>query len=296
MRNFFVVVSLLLFLNTSFAQTTFTAKDSLLIVPVDSTKVDKKWDVAVDIASRYIWRGQSWGGNYPVLQPSFNYAITNKLRVGIWATTNFQNDFLENDGTTPKSYHEFDVGLSYQLTNFLTLEVWDYYWPALQRMENVDTNYFNYGPNGVKTIDASLAFDFSEGYKLAFTGTISTLVGGNDYRYNADDSSFTRNYTTYIEMGYHFPDIFALSSSKFLQKIDAHPMIGAVINNQAQYYTYADYNKPSVINIALSLTREFQTNQNTTIPVVLSYTHNAATANTEVYGKNFLLAGISFWY
>jgi hypothetical protein len=97
-------------------------------------------------------------------------------------------------------------------------------------------------------------------------------------------------------MGYHFSDIFALSSSKFLQKIDAHPVIGAVINNQAQYYTYADYNKPSLINIALSLTREFQTNQNTTIPVVLSYTHNAATANTEVYGKNFLLAGISFWY
>jgi len=231
-----------------------------------------------------------------VIQPSFNYAITKKLSIGIWATTNFHKEYYENDGNTQKGYHEFDIGLSYSLNEFLTIQLWDYYWPALQQTEDVDPNYFNYGPDGVKTVDASIVFDFSDGYRLAFDGTVSTIIGGNDYRYDGDGTTPTRNYTTYVEAGYHFPDIFAIFSTKFLEKIDFHPVIGAVINNEAEYYTYADYNRPSFVNLALNLTREFQIGDSITMPITLIYTHNAATTNTELYGKDFLTAGISFWY
>ncbi len=296
MRKFYFIVSLILYSNIGVAQRIIILKGAPSLVTADSIKSGKRWDIEVDLASRYIWRGQSWGGNYAVVQPSFNYGITKKLSVGIWATTNFQKDYFENDGIKQKSYHEFDIGLSYQLTSFLSIQVWDYYWPALQQMKSVNTNYFNYGADGVKTVDATAVFDFSEGYKLAFDGTISTLIGGNDYRYNSDGTTLKRNYTTYLQLGYQFPDIFAVFSTKFLEKIDAHPVVGAVINNEAEYYTYADYTKPSLVNIALSLTRKFQINDYITIPVTLSYIRNAATANTELYGKNFLIGGISFWY
>jgi len=39
------------------------SKDSSTIESVKGT-----WNMNLDIASRYIWRGQSWGGDYPVLQ------------------------------------------------------------------------------------------------------------------------------------------------------------------------------------------------------------------------------------
>jgi len=296
MRKFYFVSLLIILSQLSVAQQSGIPIDSIAQMPVDSSESTKRWDIAVDLTSRYIWRGQSWGGNYQVAQPSFNYAVSNKLSVGIWATTNFQQDYYENDGVTQKGYHEFDLGLTYKLNNFLTLQIWDYYWPALQRMDGVDTDYFNYGPNGVKTIDASAVFDFSDGYQFAFDGIISTIIGGNDYRYIADGTDYSRNYTTYVELGYQFPDIFALFPAKCLQNIDAHPAIGAVLNNEAEYYTYGNYDRPSFVNLALNLTREFQIGESITLPITITYTHNAATANTEIYGKNFLIAGISFWY
>ena len=91
--------------------------DSIVTVQ-DSVEV-RRWEIGAEVLSRYLWRGQSWGGNYPAFQPYVNFAITPALTAGVWATTNFNTQYYELDGITPKGYQEFDFGLSYQLNPFL---------------------------------------------------------------------------------------------------------------------------------------------------------------------------------
>ena len=295
MKTFFTgLVVAFLYSSSLMAQISESVSDS---IQTSETEDTKRWDVALDLVSRYIWRGQSWGGNFMAAQPSFNYAITKKLTIGTWATTNFQKDYYYSDGVTEnKGYQEVDLGLTYQLTNFLSVQLWDYYWPTFEKLEGVDQNYFNYGPDGVQSVDASLVFDFSDGYQFAFDATLSTLVAGNDYRYNADGENPKQNYTTYVEAGYTFANLFDGVSAKTFKNISLHPTVGCVLNNQAEYYTYADYDKPSFVNLALNATREFDLGRGITMPLILNYTHNAANKNTEIYGRDFLTAGISFWY
>lgn len=257
---------------------------------------EKKLSLSVDIVSRYLWRGQCWGGNYVAVQPTIEYAFTPKLTLGFWATTNFKNDYFYPDGVTPgKGYQETDFYVTYQLNDFLQFQVWDYYWPSVEKVEGVDNNFFNYGKDGVKTIDAMLYFDFSEGYKYPFNATISTLVAGNDCRYDSNGENAKQNFTTYLELGYTFT-LFEKSSIKVLQGIELDPVIGAVFNNKAGYYSYADYDKVSFCNMGIKAIKEIDLGKGITMPLSLSYVHNGATQNTETFGKNFLVAGINFSY
>lgn len=261
---------------------------------IDSTQ--KKWDINIDIVSMYLWRGQSWGGRYTAVQPSFNYAVSKRWSVGVWATTNFKKKYYENDGLSPRGYQELDFGITYQIADFMSVSVWDYYWPTYERFEGVDQNYFNYRPNGVKTVDATIEFDFSDGFKYPFNATISTLIGGNDYQFDENNQSYTRNFTTYVEAGYTFSDIFRHLSAKTFRNIDLCPAVGAVLNNKAEYYTYGDYDRISFINLALAMSREFDLGYNIAMPVSVNYTHNAAKANTQIIGKNFVTVGVSFYW
>jgi hypothetical protein len=280
--------ALLLFLSfTAFAQQTNPITDSM-------ATDEKKLTITVDIVSRYIWRGQGWGGNFPAFQPSVNYAITDKWSIGAWATTNFKKDYFYRDGVTPnKGYQEVDLGVSYAPKDFLTIEIWDYYWPAFQKMEGVDRDYFNYGPDGVKTVEAALLFDFSE-YRYRFNATVSTFVAGNDYRYDDNGENPKQNFTTYIEAGYTFEDVLAGISKKTFKDISISPTIGAVLNNQAEYYTSGDYDRVSFVNLALVASREFDLGKGLTMPLALSFIHNAAKANVE--RRDFLTVSVSFSY
>ncbi len=282
-----IVVLLLLFLSfNSFAQEVQISIDS-------STVKVKKWDVSLEIFSRYIWRGQSWGGDYVVFQPAFNYTVSDTWSFGVWATTNLKKDYFYTDGVTPnKGYHEIDFGVTYQINDFMNIQIWDYYWPTLDKMEGTDRRFFNYGPDGVKTVDATLYFDFSEGYNYPFNATISTMIAGNDYRYDSNDENPTQNFTTYVGIGYAFENVFG----NFLKNVVIEPEVGAVLNNQAEYYTYADYDKISLVNLSLKASREFDLGNGLLIPLSLSFTHNAANKNTEAFGRNFLVAGIAVYY
>jgi hypothetical protein len=66
----------------------FTAAAQSNAKPADSLADTKKWDVSIDMVSRYVWRGQLSGDNMAV-QPAFNYACTDKITFMAWATTNF---------------------------------------------------------------------------------------------------------------------------------------------------------------------------------------------------------------
>lgn len=256
-------------------------------VVADSVLKEKKLSWNVDIVSRYLWRGQCWGGNYVALQPSAEYALSPKLAIGSWATTNFKKDYFYPDNETSyKGYHEIDVYVTYQLTDFLQVQLWDYYWPSVARVEGVSNRFFNYGPTSSQTVDAMLYFDFSEGYRYPFNATISTLIAGNDYRYTKNENP-KHNYTTYLELGYTF---------NLFQNIELLASSGVVLNNKAEYYTFADYNKPSLVNLSLKATKEIDLGGDVVMPLSLNYIHNGATKNTDFFGKNFVVAGISFGY
>ncbi len=265
---------------------------------VDTTIVEKekKLELKLDIVSRYLWRGQCWGGDYVALQPTIEYAVTAKLSLGFWATTNFKYDYFYLDGATAyKGYQEMDFYATYQITDYLQVQLWDYYWPSVSKVAGVDNRFFNYGKNGVKTVDATLYFDFSEGYKYPFNVTLSTLVAGNDYRYDDDGNNPKQNFTTYIELGYTIKPFNKLPSNS-IKEIEFAPVIGAVLNNKAGYYSYADYDKVSFVNMGLKVSKEIDLGRGITMPIFINYIHNDAKRNTETFGNNFLVAGISIDY
>lgn len=263
--------------------------------PKDSLGSNKKIALNIDIVSRYLWRGQCWGGDYVAMQPSVEYAVLPKLTLGVWATTNFKNQYFYPDGETYyKGYQEIDFYVNYQINDFLQFQLWNYYWPSVIRVEGVSNKYFEFGLSSSQTVDAMLCFDFSEGYKYPFNATISTLIAGNDYRYDSNENP-KHNYTTYLELGYTF-DFFENSSRKILQNIVLETLAGAVLNNKAEYYTFADYDKPSLVNLEVKATKEFDLGKGIVMPISLDYVHNAATKNTNFFGKDFLVAGISFSY
>ena len=261
-----------------------------------STVPEKKLYLNLDVTSRYLWRGQCWGGNYVAVQPTVEYALTEKLTLGFWATTNFKSDYFYPDGVSAyKGYQEIDFYLYYQLTDFLQFQLWDYYWPSVSRVEGVDNGYFNYGNDGSKTVDATLYFDFSEGYKYPFNATISTLVAGNDFRYDRNGANPKQNFTTYFELGYTLT-LFENSTLKSFHNIEVNPVVSAVLNNKAEYYTYADYDKISWVNLGIGATKEFSLGNGIVMPLSLTFTHNGASKNTEIFGKDFWVATLSLSY
>ncbi|WP_264521944.1 TorF family putative porin [Flavobacterium sp. N1994] len=284
-----------LFLFLVFSSSMYSQENQLKTDSISSEK-EKSISLKLDLVSRYLWRGQCWGGDYVALQPTIEYAITPKLTLGFWGTTNFKSDYFYPDETTfYKGYQEIDFYATYQLNDFLQVQLWDYYWPSVNRVDGVDNRFFNYGNDGVKTVDAILYFDFSEGYKYPFNATISTLVAGNDYQYDNNGENPKQNYTTYFELGYTLT-LFQKSLIKTLQGIELDPFIGAVINNKAAYYNYADYDEVSFCNMGIKATKEIDLGKGISMPLSLNFVHNGAKNNTETFGKNFLVVGISFNY
>lgn len=261
----------------------------------DSIQLKNKWEISLDIMSRYLWRGQSWGGNYPVVQPTIKYSITNKISVGAWATTNFKKDYFYSDGNAFKGYQELDFFVSYKVNKYFTVQLWDYYWPSVEKVEGIDNRFFNYKNNSVKTVDLIVLFDFSDVW-LPFNLTLSSLLVGNDFRYDSNGENPTQNFTTYAEIGYTFENILKKTTKKTFQNIDLQPALGVVFNNQAGYYTAGDYDKPSIVNLSLKVNREFKISKRFSLPVFVNYVYNGAQKNTEIFGRNFVVLGATFCY
>jgi hypothetical protein len=245
--------------------------------------------------NRYIWRGQSWGGNYFVVQPTIEYELNKKITIGVWGTTNFKQDYFYPDGLNSyKGYQEMDLYINYKVNKYLSFQLWDYYWPSVEKVEGVNNSFFNYGNNGVKTIDFIVLLDFSNVWK-PLNVTISTLIAGNDFRYNKEGKDPKQNYTTYLEFGYTFQNILK-NYCKLSQSIDYIPVVGMVFNNQSSYYSAGDYNSVSLVNLGSKLSKDIQIDKKITMPLYFTFTHNASKQNTEFYGRNFFIAGISFKY
>jgi len=279
MKKVILIFGILLSNSIAFAQE--TVKDTIKTESVKGT-----WDLNLDLASRYVWRGQCWGGDFPVAQIYGTYNLSEKWSVGLWATHNFKKEYYDENGTT-KGYQEIDFILNYSVNDFLTISLQDYYWPSTDRQEGVSNNFLNYGNDSSQTIDLMFMFDFTErGLPLWFTS--STFLAGNDFKYKDEfDEKGKQNYTTYLESGYNFEAPYGINLA---------PVVGVVLNNKAQYYSYGDYDKPSFVNLGCKVSKEFKLSESVVMPVWLNYTYNAANAreNFGLLGHQFLVAGVTF--
>ena len=151
----------------------FAQNDSIAKPPTEEKeKPEPKFTAAVDVVYPYLWRGVRYNGDRVAFQSTLNYAISDKLSFGLWATTNFSN--------AADAYNEFDWSISYQLTPIMSIMLNDYYWPATKKAQQEDSinsrdNYFDYSEGSAQTLDISLVFDFSE-KRVPFDFLFSTLI------------------------------------------------------------------------------------------------------------------------
>jgi Bacterial protein of unknown function (Gcw_chp) len=261
------------------------AQDATVAPTPEAEEAEPKFTAAIDVVYPYLWRGVRYYGNKVAFQPYMDYSITDKLSVGVWATTNFSN--------AADAYNEYDWSISYQLTPIMSIMLADYYWPATKN--NLDwerSSYFDYSEGSAQTLDLCLLFDFSEkGVPIDFQW--STLIGGNDYKYDAEGNP-TRAFSSYAEVGYTYS----------LEKagIDFRPFVGAAVINGGYYG--ADANGEAgftFTNVGLNISKEFKISENYSLPVFVGYTNNDygvqefdGDGNLTKTVRNFFSCGVTF--
>jgi hypothetical protein len=256
-----------------------------------------KLTAAVDVVYPYLWRGVKYYGDRIAFQPYANYAVTDKLTLGVWGSTNLSEQ--------ANSYNEFDWSVTYAVTPVLKVMVSDYYWPATKANGGSRTNYFNYEANSAQTLDLSIMLNFTDkGIPVDFLW--STIFGGADYKnmeYDANDNYIAgtgkRAYSSYAELGYTW-------SPKSVG-LDIRPFIGAVINNGGYYPATGDDSDNDgnldikafqFTNSGVNIAKVFHLNGGYDFPVFVRYTYNDnGFANPNTLGepmKNFFSAGMTF--
>lgn len=106
MKKVVLILALMLTSSLTFAQ------DKPAVEPVEE-EAEPKFTAAVDVVYPYLWRGVRYYGDKVAFQPYLNYSVTDKLSVGLWATTNFSD--------AADAYNEFDWSISYQISPVVSI-------------------------------------------------------------------------------------------------------------------------------------------------------------------------------
>ncbi|TRX41323.1 TorF family putative porin [Flavobacterium restrictum] len=235
------------------------AQDAPVTAPAETEAPEPKLTAAVDVVYPYLWRGIKYYGDKIAFQPYLNYAVTDKLSVGVWATTNFSN--------AADAYNEFDWNISYQISPIVKVMLSDYYWPATKKnMDWERSSYFDYSEGSAQSLDLSILLDFSDkGIPLDFQW--NTFIGGGDYKYDADGNVDGRAFSSYAEVGY----------TKTFESvgIDVRPFVGAVVINGGYYGADASGKSGFTFsNVGVNVAKELKVAKNYSIPVFVRYTNN----------------------
>ncbi len=260
------------------------AQESVKEAPVEPGAAEPKFTAAVDVVYPYLWRGIKYNADLVAFQPYMNYSFTDRLSVGVWATTNFSK--------AADAYNEYDWNIAYQLTSVVKVMLSDYYWPATKKAHEDDSlnsrdSYFDYSEGSAQTLDLSVLFDFSErGIPLDFQW--NTIIGGNDYKYDEDSNPTTRAFSSYAEVGY----------TKTFESvgIDVRPFVGAVVINGSYYGADANGNSGfTFTNVGVNIAKEFKITENYSLPVFIRYTNNnyGVVEDTKTI-RNFFSCGVTF--
>lgn len=270
---------------------TFAQEAPTTTAPSKVEEAEPKLTATIDVVYPYLWRGIRYYGDRVAFQGAIDYAITEKLSVGVWGTTNFSD--------AADAYNEFDWSISYQIAPIVSVMLSDYYWPATKKGNSAApedyprTPYFDYSEGSAQSLDFSIVFDFSEkGLPLDFQW--NTFVGGGDYKYDADGNVDGRAFSSYAELGY--------THSFEKAGIDVRPFVGAAVINGGYYGTDANGNAGFTFNnVGLNIAKEIKISENYSIPVFVRYTNNDygvqefdADANLTKTIRNFFSCGMTF--
>jgi hypothetical protein len=261
------------------------AQDAIVTTSPEAEVAEPKFTAAVDVVYPYLWRGIKYYGDKVAFQPYLNYAFTDKLSVGVWATTNFSN--------AADAYNEFDWNISYQISPVIKVMLSDYYWPATKN--NLDwerSSYFDYSEGSAQSLDLSVMFDFSDkGVPLDLQW--NTFIGGGDFKYDAEGNP-TRAYSSYAEVGY--------THSFENLGIDVRPFVGAAVINGGYYGEDANGKSGFTFsNVGVNVAKEIKISENYALPVFVRYTNNDygvqkldADDNVTKTVRNFFSCGVTF--
>lgn len=259
MKRIILILALMLSTSLTFAQET-----PLTTSKSEDATPEPKFIAAVDVVYPYLWRGIKYKGDLVAVQPYMGYAITEKLSVGVWATTNFSNGI--------DAYNEFDWNIAYQISPIVKVMLSDYYWPATRKANQDDpivnpkTSYFDYSEGSAQSLDLSVLFDFTEkGLPLDFQW--NTFIGGGDYKYDENGNTDGRAFSSYAEVGYTY------SIDKV--GVAVRPFVGAVVINGGYYGADADGKSGFTFsNVGVNIAKDIKITENYSIPVFARYTNN----------------------
>jgi hypothetical protein len=280
MKKAVLILALMLTSGLAFAQ------DTPVATPVAEPEApEPKFTAAVDVVYPYLWRGIKYYGDKIAFQPYMAYAITDKLSVGVWASTNFSN--------AADAYNEFDWNIAYQVSPVVKVMLSDYYWPATKKNQDWErSSYFDYSEGSAQSLDLSVLLDFSEkGVPLDFQW--NTFIGGGDYKYD-DNGERSRAFSSYAELGY----TYSLESAG----LDIRPFVGAVIINGGYYGVDASGNAGFTFsNVGVNVAKELKITEKFSLPVFVRYTNNDygiqkfdSNDNLTKTVRNFFSAGVTF--
>ena len=197
--------------------------------------------ITTDIVSRYVFRGQVYGGSVN-LQPKVSFAHKN-LEVGVWGTYGITDSFHEVDPFVKYSYHEVSATFveHYDPTTFDC------------KPSSINANYFNFNNSTTAHLGEVI---------LTYEGPISLLM--STYIYGNDLDSLSHNrFSTYFELGY------TLNINK--QKIDLFfgmtPHSGSYANDFA------------VVNVGATTYKDIKIADNFTIPTYYTLIINPKSQN-----------------
>ncbi len=201
----------------------------------DSLKVDLS--LGADLVNHYIWRGLMLS-NSPSIQPSMSVSYGG-LSFGSWASYS----------TNPAEFQEVDLFLSYSIGSF-TIGVNDYYNPT--DSIGKEDHYFNYTKkSSLHTLEPYISI--SEIGGTHFSATASLFAYGNDR-----DETGKNLYSSYLELSY----------STTVNDYGLDLFGGATLNKGF----YAD--KPAIINLGVSLSKEINITDSFNIPCKGSFIVN----------------------
>jgi hypothetical protein len=189
-------------------------------------------DLHSTITTQHYWRGL-------MINNSANYegdlTISNgNLSLGAWGGYAFNGN-----------YSEFDIHMSYLISEKLQLSIWDLY-ASRDRASIDDYKYFDFDRTTTNhLIDASLLYRVSN--QLPGSLYWRTLVWGRDL-----DEEQNQNYSSYLELRYGFN----------IDQLKFKAYVGVNVFENSMYAA-----NTNVVNLGLFATKELKITEHLTLPI-----------------------------
>lgn len=215
--------------------------------------------ISTDLQSRYIWRGQSLGGNSPSVQPGVNYHWQG-IKIGAWGAFS----------TSQLTFQELDLYISYTfLKKMFTFIITDYSFP-----QDIPVfQYFDYDKNSTNHLfEAGLIFNGLEMLPL----NISLYM--NFYGADAKDIDGKNTLSTYGEISYN-PTCEKLNTdfSLFVGfALNGGYTIESTLRNPISSEIKGFYNNKgfACINIGIGTTKTLKITESFSLPIITKLIFN----------------------